>query len=92
MRWEALARAAFTALSTIDDVVASVKERRAAEGVQSAADALTVIGAIVESIRGVDIEKVDPAVITEELSRLKKALDTNDNEADRALKEKFSGG
>jgi hypothetical protein len=89
MRWEALARAAFAALSTIDEVVASVKERRAAEGVQSAADALTVIGAIVESIRGVDIEKVDPAVITEELGRLKRALQANDTAADAALAKKF---
>jgi hypothetical protein len=92
MRWEALARTLFGALSTIDDVVASVKERRASEGIQSAADALTVIGAIVESIRGASVETVDPETLAEELSRLKRALGANDSAADQALKDKFSGG
>jgi hypothetical protein len=90
MRWEALARAAFEALSTIDEVVASVKERRAAEGVESAADALTVIGAIVESIRGADVEKIDPKDLAEELGRLKRALKSNDTAADAALAKKFA--
>jgi hypothetical protein len=88
MKWEALARVLAEALSTVGEVVSSVKERRQADGIQSAADALTVIGAIVESVKG-DVDKLDPAAVVAELSRLKRALGANDTAADAALTKKF---
>jgi hypothetical protein len=89
VNWEALARVALEVISTIGDVVSEVKDRRQTDGLRAAADALTVIGAIVESVRSKDVESIDPDVIAGELARLKEALRSNDAVADRALADKF---
>jgi hypothetical protein len=77
------------ALKTIGVVIADVKDKRQTGLIESAGDALTVIGAIVESVGGGDLKKIDPVNARTELDRLRDALSKNDAEADRLLKKKF---
>lgn len=77
------------AIKLIGDVVSRVKSRRQKAGMGAAADALTVIGAIVESVQGGQLDKVTADEARDELSRLRRALDEGDAAADRALEKKF---
>lgn len=77
------------AIKLIGDVVSRVKDQRQKAGIGAAADALTVIGAIVESVQGGDLDKVSPDEARDELFRLRRALEESDVAADRALAEKF---
>lgn len=89
MSAEAIARILGEALRLIGEVVSSVKEKRQIGGIGAAADALTVIGAIVESVKHGDLTKIDPIEVSEEMARLRRALEHNDAAADAALAEKF---
>lgn len=89
MNWEPLARVAFEAIDVIDEVVATFKDRKQDEGMKSAADALTIIGAVVASVRSGDFKNADPERIAEDLERLKRALRDNDKTADDELADKF---
>ena len=77
------------AIKAIATVIEDVKEKRQAGLIEAASDALTVIGAIVESVQKGDVDKIDPTKARDELARLDEALAKNDAEADRLLREKF---
>ena len=88
MDWERIAKAMGGALELIELVTERFKEVRAASGVSSAADALTIIGAITSAAK-LPAGPVDPEAIEQSIERLRVALSENDATADRALKEKF---
>lgn len=77
------------AIALIGEVVARVKEKRQTSGIGAAADALTIIGAIVESVDDGRVDRVTPEIAMEELGRLRQALSDNDTAAMKALEDKF---
>ena len=92
MNHELIASVLGEAIKAIGEVIADVKEKRQAGLIEAASDALTVIGAIVESVERGDVQKIDPAKAQEEVDRLREALAKNDAEADQLLREKFRNG
>lgn len=90
MDWAHVTKLLATALGAIDQVLETTRMAAKAGGrVTAAADALTAIGAIVETVKNGDIENLDPTVAEEELTRLLAAIQSNDDEADAAVAEKF---
>lgn len=82
----ALAPVLIEAIKVIAEVIADVKEKRNAGLIEAASDALTVIGAIVETVNKDDI---DVEMAKEEIKHLRASLTVNDAAADWALRDKF---
>lgn len=90
MDWAAAAKLLATALGAIDQIITDVRDSRGEDArVKQAADALTAIGVIVQTVKNGDIEKLDPSLAEEELRRLLAAISDNDASADGAMAEKF---
>ena len=89
MDWAQAARLLATALGAIDQILETARASKVSPQVTAAADALTAIGAIVETVKRGDIEHLDPTVAQEELDRLIAALSSNDAVADTAVADKF---
>ena len=90
MDWAQAARLLATALGAIDQILETTRSAGKPDPrVTAAADALTDIGAIVETVKNGDIENLDVTVAQEELDRLLAAISSNDAAADAAVAEKF---
>lgn len=80
------------AIRLIGDVIANVRGKRQTAGIGAAADALVVIGAIVESVQEGRLDKMTPDQARDELDHLRRTLEQSDAAADRALEDKFDKG
>lgn len=77
------------ALEAIAEILEYARKRRQTAGLDVAADALTAIGAIVQTVRGGKIEDGDLDRVRQDLATLRHAIASNDAAADAALAGKF---
>ncbi len=90
MDWEKVGPILATAVDAIGGVIRDLHHSGSDEARrQRAADAVTAIGAIVETVNSGDVEQLDPIEAQADLQRLTAALGGNDEAADAALEEQF---
>jgi hypothetical protein len=87
--WQKVATVLSLALSTIDKIISSARERRQNSGLDAAADALTAIGAIVDAVKGGAVSEADLAKAQDDLEHLVKAIGSTDRRIDELIAERF---
>lgn len=87
MDWRVVAELLATALGAIDKVVATVRNKN--DKLEAAANALTVVTAILEAVKGGKLEDLDPETARAELAELIATLQISDDAADAAVAAKF---
>lgn len=89
MDYRAVAELLAAALGAIGTVINRLRDAEDDPVTSRAKDALTVITAIVDTVRSGELEGLDPATARAELDQVLAALDAADSEADAALAKKF---
>jgi hypothetical protein len=87
--WQAIAELLAAALGAVDKVVERMSGPEPDPIAERAKDALTVIGAIVSTVKTGNLEQLDAETARAELDRVIAALDASDEGANKALENKF---
>lgn len=88
MDWSKVAEILAMALGAIDTIVSRVRNKGGGR-IEAAADALTVIGTIVDTVKAGDLDDLDLDGVKRELQSLLDSLELNDAAADAAVADKF---
>ena len=92
VNWQQVAEVLSLALSTIDKIIAATRNQQQSARLDGAADALTVIGAIVDTVKSGKLDEINLAKAQSDLERLRSAIDKTDARIDDLVKKRFGDG